>query len=332
MTPNRFLYAGLSLLFRLQGRPCATGKDGMTERTGWAGRRLMAMDAAMREEVLAGMARTPAGRALLDFAGKKSVGFDIQGEMPRRIGGTFNAQSLASGGGGDIEINGLQDKYSQISALAHEIRHAWQAQKIGKLMPQISHMPPDAMLAINRIIEADAFLFQFRFATDYLEKTGDHGLVLSYLYRCKDKFDAFTKAQNGQEGFLAAVDQLNATTYDSGLLTWNKFLLLCRENEVDTQKLISPAVSQKLVMAVINAIDDNWPFSDGGYLDHASQDKSAINAKILSSALHMPAQKDEEAEDFLTLQEQMKKYAALYQAQKVKAASGQKGKNGLASG
>ncbi len=239
-----------------------------TRLQGLTGMALEWLDNKKHEEALKKFAQTPAGEALLDYAAKRDI--PIKKTYDRDSGGTYY-HATASHAVGEIVLNANKKTEDIVSVMAHEIRHAWQQDRIGKLLSR--ELPPAAFIAINRAIEADAYLFQRKFCEDYAEKTGDHAPLKSCLRGWKHSFPGAYQAMKAgapdEECFFQLMQDLYGSGYDvDAVHRSNVYMDFCESEKGMTGRskimpsMISPAVSDKLIHAAVLQIDQTWPLTE----------------------------------------------------------------------
>lgn len=244
---------------------------------------LETLDDRKHADVLEKFGRTPAGAALLAYAYERDV--DIKKSYVLNSTGAYGRKNSrhVKDGNGEVLLNAHADEAGLMMILAHEIRHVWQHDRVGKLFGD--YTPPDAMLAISRVVEADAYLFQKKFAEDYAEKTGDKRLIDVAMKGIKSLFPnahaAMQAGKSDEECFFTLMQDLGEEGgYDKGMIARAQILL---EHDDGKRKLVSPEVSGKLTHAVATMIDNTWPLKDRygreNYLDRRSDKPTELAAK-----------------------------------------------------
>lgn len=272
--------------FSIFGGPASDRTPGgEIDKTNTLGPLLDKLDNKRIQDVLHKMSATPMGSELVGYA------HDIMQDgisLTRRDDGTggeyktyygFGEKGLSGLVHRSIGLEARSSNDYLMSALAHELRHAHQSDVIGKIF-QRGHIPPDAAIVINRFIEADAYTFQHKFCEDYAARTGDKGPLKASM----KGFESFrpgvteelAKAETDGARFEIWNNHLVGTCYDRMQLNelhGNKEL---RDSWPSAKKtMISPEVSDKLIIATARQIDTAWPLRpQAGVQQHYLSDYS----------------------------------------------------------
>jgi hypothetical protein len=104
---------------------------------------------------------------------------------------------LAAPVSADGSLRGMVDEDHLILTLAHELRHAWQAQR-GRFMEELELTPHDAAVA-NRLAEADAEAITVQIAWE-LRQSGDFGPWEADHAWFKDMYRAYERVAKDDPG------------------------------------------------------------------------------------------------------------------------------------
>lgn len=226
---------------------------------------LIKLDEKRMNQVLDKIAMTPMGSELVGYA------HDRLQEMSMRRRHDGSGASYCTRKTVDLDASGTLDY--QVSAIVHELRHARQHHLIGDLMKTHS-LPPQAAIVINRFIEADAYTFMQRFCEDFAEKTGDKGPLKAFMKvvrRDPQLVEGLTLIKDDATRFQIWAEKLanNHFNYDGGMLGELLYSKNLREDNAPHKSMISPEVSDKLILAAARQIDTCWPLKpSAGVKDH----------------------------------------------------------------
>lgn len=272
------------LVYRLEGRPVVHEAPEMRTKPGGVfGAYLQAGDEARLEKLLEKMSLTPMGSALVEYAQDRLKSFGMT-RVRDGSGGRYST-ALAIG----LESN--EPEGFLIGALAHELRHARQHELIGELFRML-YLPPDAAIIINRFLEADAYTFQQKFCEDYAEKTGDQRPLKAFFKIMKADAgltESLKLVKDDATRFLIWAEKITensfaGNSYDAGMLSYLLDVQKDRDAGDSLRSMISPKVSNKLVLAAARQIDSCWPLKpQSGIKEHYLSDFS--DAQLLNKSL-----------------------------------------------
>lgn len=154
----------------------------------------------------ADIARTPLGRALLDFADAHNITIVFDAS----IGKTSNfAQYLPETS--TITVRPDLSPEEKVLYLAHELRHGWQDKFLGYSAMNAERLTPVQRYTLQRYVEADAHAFSAYFWADRMQRLGiapqpQYAVFeLSVAQKLRDKMDAAGNINVADYGDIALV-------------------------------------------------------------------------------------------------------------------------------
>lgn len=254
---SRFAVVAIDTIQRIGG--VAQSDSGVPDYRGWIGSLRSAVDTSRLWRVVEYLNGVPGGNEVLEFLVTRKI---FYAALDRRV--SANAHYIFRVNdrrGGNILIKTDRTLPDMALTLIHEVRHAWQHERIGLLMTGIN-VPPDAVFAINKIIEADAYLFSWRLMQQHARSTSD-GVLLNTMSKNKARFpkviDTYMRNGDMQSAFIKMISCINEDgAYDRD--RYNALSEIICEVEPSfnprgiQRKNINPNLTKKLVTAVVQAI------------------------------------------------------------------------------
>jgi len=125
------------------------------------------------------MARTPTGRALLDFAEKKKIKL-VEDDTIEDYG-VYNAETNT------FKVRKTLAVEDKINVIGHELRHAWQDVTLDYSKMGDRFLDPRSRWAMLRFIEADAFAFSMKLTAERMTMLRPHPMTFTAMAEVADK-------------------------------------------------------------------------------------------------------------------------------------------------
>ena len=244
-------------------------------RPGLSGKILDKLYAKRLDALHVALRATPLGSAVVDFLEEHNVQIEFDHRMSSR--GTADLYR-------NIRLNPGARNAELIGVIVHEARHIWQFERLKDTYNKV--LPPEAHVAANTFIEADAFAFQQKYLEDYRLRTGD-GQPLQLFFNQHAKLRA-PMALDDTSRFLHFAGKLRESlTYGRNTIRMIQYDVERMDVAADKQRFIARNESSPIGLHVARSIALSWPFSDAqgktsNYLCNVSDDElKALGAASL---------------------------------------------------